>query len=375
MDYAGKDLYAIDSKGKLRVWRADIGSGGRFRTTDGLVGGSLKTSEWTQCKAKNVGRANATTPEQQAVAEVNALYVKKLKTNYYLDKADAPKGNRFFAPMLAKDYSGYPLWKKLYAQPKLDGLRAIARKEGFFSREGEKFASTAHLEAILKPLFDKHPTLILDGELYNHDLKDDFNEMSSLVRKQTIPADRLKDIETMVQYHVYDMFSGLPLPFGSRSMGVADLLNPYEGDSIVVVQTLAIPADPKEGKQFLDELFVTWLELGYEGQMVRTDEPYEPDTRSYTLLKRKEFKDGEFKVKRLEEGKGNWAGCAKRVIIELENGEECEAGLRGSKKFTKELLEGPLPKLATIRYLNRTPGGKLRCGVATAFFDEDKRKY
>lgn len=165
----------------------------------------------------------------------------------------------------------------------------------------------------------------------------------------------------------------MPTAFGLRSSALVSTVP--ASDLIHIVPTVLIPQDPKEGKKLLDDQFETWLEQGYEGQMVRLEALYEPDKRSKNLLKRKEFKDGEFKVLRLEEGKGNWAGCAKRVIIELENGEECEAGLRGSKQFTKELLEGPLPKLATIRYLNRTPGGKLRCGVATAFFDEDKRKY
>ena len=349
-----------------------MGSSGRFRTVDGLEDGKQKESAWTQCKPKNIGKVNATTAEDQAYLEVNALYAKKLKGKYYIDRADAPKGNRFFAPMLAEEYKNYPLWVQLYAQPKLDGIRAIATKDGFHSREGEKFASTAHLEAHLAPLFEANPGLILDGELYNHDLKDDFNEISSLVRKQKIPEDRLKDIEAMVQYHVYDMPVKI-LNFGLRSKALMDLVNPYEGELVHIVPTMALP-EGAEGKKVLDALYETWIEQGYEGQMVRSDSPYEEDTRSNFLLKRKEFKDGEFEVIRLEEGKGNWAGCAKKAIVRLADGQECEAGLRGSKAYTKALLEGPCPKLATVRYLGFTPAGKLRCGVVTAFY-EDTRNH
>lgn len=369
---AGKTLYALDSGGRLRIWRAELSGDGRYRTHDGLENGTIKCSEWTTAKPKNVGKANATTAVTQAESEVEALYEKKLKGKYYLNKDDAKEGNRFFAPMLAEEYKGYPLWVQLYVQPKLDGIRAIATAKGFFSREGEKFASTAHLEAELAPLFEDHPDLILDGELYNHDLKDDFNELSSLIKKKTIPADRLVEIQSMVKYHVYDIPS-VPFPFGLRSKTLVATVP--SSDLIHIVETKMIPSQAEDGKKIVDALFETWLDQGYEGQMVRLDKPYEQDTRSSSLLKRKEFKDGEFKVLRLEEGKGNWAGHAKKVVVELEDGQECEAGLRGNKKFTKELLEGPLPKLATIRYLNRTPANKLRGGVATAFFDEAKRKY
>ena len=36
--------------------------------------------------------------------------------------------------------------------------------------------------------------------------------------------------------------------------------------------------------------------------------PYEFDTRSKSLLKRKEFDTSEFRLLKIEEGEGNWAG-------------------------------------------------------------------
>ena len=35
----------------------------------------------------------------------------------------------------------------------------------------------------LAPFFEKHPGAILDGEFYNHEFKNDFNEIVSLVKK------------------------------------------------------------------------------------------------------------------------------------------------------------------------------------------------
>ena len=46
--------------------------------------------------------------------------------------------------------------------------------------------------------------MILDGELYNHDLRDNFEKIISLVRKQKpTDSDRL-DSKELVQFHCYD---------------------------------------------------------------------------------------------------------------------------------------------------------------------------
>ena len=39
--------------------------------------------------------------------------------------------------------------------------------------------------------------------------------------------------------------------------------------------------------------------------------PYEFDTRSKSLLKRKEFDTSEFRLLKIEEGEGNWAGMGR----------------------------------------------------------------
>ena len=59
----------------------------------------------------------------------------------------------------------------------------------------------------LIPFFDKHPNVILDGELYNHEIKNDFEKIISLVRKtKPTDGDRLESAE-MVQFHCYDIIN------------------------------------------------------------------------------------------------------------------------------------------------------------------------
>jgi ATP dependent DNA ligase domain. len=89
-------------------------------------------------------------------------------------------------PMLAYKVDQKPIdWTtKVYLQPKLDGVRCIFTKDGAYSRAGNEFKNVAHIKYDLTDFFRKHPNAVLDGELYNHALKDNFEKIISLVRKQ-----------------------------------------------------------------------------------------------------------------------------------------------------------------------------------------------
>ena len=94
-----------------------------------------------------------------------------------------------------------------FIQPKLDGVRCIIRKDGAFSRNGKSFKNVEHILEELKPLLDYAPELILDGELYNHDLKEDFNKIISLVRKTKRITDKdRRESQRLIQFHNYDIF-------------------------------------------------------------------------------------------------------------------------------------------------------------------------
>ena len=112
------------------------------------------------------------------------------------------------------------------------------------------------------------------------------------------------------------------------------------------------------------------IELGYEGSMLRKDAPYE-QKRSKTLLKRKDFKDAEFECVRIEEGLGNWAGLAKRVVCRLPDGREFGAGIRGTQARAKELLN-ETHKQVTVRFFDYTPDGIPRFPVVTAFWADGR---
>ena len=114
-------------------------------------------------------------------------------------------------PMLAHKYDNSRVdWSQpVYIQPKLDGVRCLFTKHGAYSRTGKKFMNLAHIELALISFFKEQPDVVLDGELYNHKLKRDFEKIISLVRKQKPTADDRLDAQHLVQFHVYDYFDGV----------------------------------------------------------------------------------------------------------------------------------------------------------------------
>lgn len=346
-------LYNLDSSDRIRIWYMER-DGNKYRTISGLEDGQLVTSEWKVARGKNVGRSNETSPEEQAELEVLSVYTKKLGNKYYENRAEVGK-HKHFAPMLAQTYRGGALSFPVCSQPKLDGIRCIARKDGLWSRQGKPIVSCDHIHNELSYFFDKFPDLVLDGELYNHQLKDDFNEIASNVRKTVNTV----DTEGVIQFYVYDC--SIERGFAGRLEFIMDQVQ--ETNNVEILDTRVA-----EKQEELDKDYAEFMESGFEGQMIRLLETefYEEGKRSNQLLKRKEFVDEEFEFVRFEEGQGNWAGYAKRVTCLLPDGREFGAGIRGTQEFTKKLLDLTFGQV-TIRYQNLTPDGIPRFPVAVDF--------
>ena len=361
-------LYKQDSKGNLREWYVEV-DGDKYRTVAGIAGGSQVISSWKTAKPKNVGRSNATTGEEQAIAEVEAKYTKKLDGEYHKTKKGSQTGAKFYKPMLAdkwenrKDKIEYPV----FVQPKLDGIRCIVNKDGMWSRQGKPIISAPHIRAELDDLFVKDPDLVLDGELYNHDYHDDFNKIVSLVKKTKPKAEDLELSKTEVEYHVYDVpsYDGL---FEKRCMYYNQLLRSKYA-SVVPVETL-----DAYNEEEVDEQFAHFLSENYEGAIVRVNALYE-QKRSKGLLKRKDFQDEEYEIVGIEEGTGNWEGYAKRVFFKLPDGRQATATLTGTQEYCAQVLEEAdeyIGKQVTVQYFALTPDGVPRFPVAKAIH-KDKR--
>ena len=246
---------------------------------------------------------------------------------------------------------------KNFIQPKLDGVRCIFTKDGAYSRTGKQFKNVAHLEEDLKDFFKQYPETILDGELYNHALKHDFEKIISLVRKQKPTDEDRFEAGNLVQYHVYDLIISLNPTYETRYNMLRMNLPIYKTMTLIANTTV----DSMEEAKMLHDVH---LAQGYEGSMLRTNGFYE-QKRSYNLQKFKDFHDTEATITGYEEGKGKRQGTLGKFLMTDDEG--IQFGCPPGKGYTYKDLANMLLNIhdyigqrATFTYFQRTQAGSYR---------------
>ena len=261
-------------------------------------------------------------------------------------------------PMLA-----YKVGKKevdwsegVFIQPKLDGVRCIFTKDGAFSRTGKQFKNVAHLEYDLSRFFRKNPYTVLDGELYNHALKNDFEQIISLVRKTKPTEEDRRNAQHLVQYHVYDVIA--------ESFNYDERFN-WLRNNLPVARTMTLirntSVDSYDEAKVLHDIH---LAQGYEGSILRLNRPYE-QKRSYNLQKFKDFNDTEATITGYEEGKGKRQGTLGKFLMTDDEGIQfgCPPGKGYTYKDLKNMLlniHDYIGQRATFTYFQRTQAGSYR---------------
>ena len=263
--------------------------------------------------------------------------------------------------MLAHKYNEDKADYPAFIQPKLDGVRCLFTAKGAFSRANNQFMNVEHIEQALKPFFAKNPTAVLDGELYNHGLKDDFEKIISLVKKKKpTDNDRLEAAE-LVEYHVYDVAS-------MTIAGYATRLNYLNSDLFRGFATWPIMhVDAKVAHDFDDatKFHAKNLKLGYEGSIYRSWSGRYKGTRSWDLMKFKDFHDAEATIIGYEIGKGKREGTLGKFIMQDHEGNEfgCPPGKGYNYKDLANMLENIhdyIGQWATFTYFERTKAGSYR---------------
>ena len=273
-----------------------------------------------------------------------------------------------YKPMLA-----YPVSKKpidynepVFIQPKLDGVRCLIQCDGnpakrgviAFSRTGKEWKNIDHILEQLIPFFIKYPNVVLDGELYNHDLKDDFEKIISLVRKQK-PTDKdRQEAQDLVQFHCYDMIDpDFDVEFDHRDEFIQTQLC-----FINYVHTLDTHQVFREDDA---KVYHTRnLDAGYEGSIVRLNTKYQ-QKRSHSLRKFKDFSDAEATIVGYLDGKGKRTGTLGKFIMQDDNGVEfgCPPGKGYNYKQLATMLENIgdyIGQRATFTFFERTKAGSYR---------------
>ena len=339
-------LYGLEKNGKTKSWTARIYCDGNKAWAEieyGQLDGKKQTITREYLEGKNIGKKNETTPLQQCLQETKKKWQdKKEKDNYTPqltiddDTPDEPASTKY-SPMLAHKYEPHTQRKKkqdiefpCYVQPKLDGLRCIVylldNQIVFQSRTGTYFDTMVHLKPQLEPLFNKYPSLVLDGELYTTSFP--FEELAGLIKKKKISqqdADKLRHIN----YNIYDVINDKTYVerYAFIYRTIPKLLN---APNIIPVKTELCP-----DLDTFKEQFAKYIDEGYEGIMLRNVHGlYRTNYRSQDLQKYKEFQEDEYIIVGFKEADGRDKGTV-IWVCQTKEGREFNVRPRGSMELRR----------------------------------------
>lgn len=307
-------LYRASSTGAMLQWSIST-EGNEIVIEAGQIGGKL-VKHRRACEAKNVGKANETTPEIQAENEAVAEWKHKFD-HKYVDSLDKVGVVRKIEVMLAPNdkfidtlnpkkstnkYAVYPG----FVQPKLDGARCLAYWEGdriVLMTRGLKEWQAPHIKAQLEKVMPRDA--MFDGEMYYHGVK-----------RQTIQKWLSNNYEEskQLELHIYDvpMCDGEEdRPFEQRLQDLERLVPgtwmTSDSGTPHLVKVLTLEVQSEEQVLAFQE---KCIEGKYEGSMFRNKKgKYESGVRSKHLLKIKLFEDDEFKIVGFTQAEGGHAGC------------------------------------------------------------------
>jgi len=274
-----------------------------------------------------------------------------------------------YKPMLAYPVSNKPIdySRLVFIQPKLDGVRCLIQCDNSivtaYSRTGKEWKNIDHILKELGPFFETHPDAVLDGELYNHDLRDNFEKIISCVRKTKPTEEHRAESEKLVQFHCYDLPSN-PHRFGVRNEWLN--LNLPVAVSMRSVETHQISAE-----KYMLANHSNFMDAGYEGSMVRLNEPYEYK-RSHTLRKVKDFHDAEATIIDWVEGKGKRKGTIGKFVGEDSEGITFGIPVMDNFEYLQDNFEEMktwVGKEATFKYFERTKANSYRFPLFKAIRD------
>ena len=359
-------LYGKSRVGKIKEWeiravQSKMDDKIRILTKHGYIDGKKQLDEIIIEEGKNIGRANETTPFEQACNEAQAKWNGKKDSGYAESIDTIPQK---ILPMLAKDYNKYShkIIFPCYIQPKLDGVRCLAKKQNneiiFTSRKGKHFKTIPHIARELDKMMLEGDTF--DGEIYIHG--ENFQDIISTIKNEK--GNGALNSEQL-QYHIYDIASNT-CDFEKR-LSIMNCYNNIILNNIIIVKTL-ICNNEADMKLFHDAC----ISVGYEGCILRNKlGTYEFDYRSDNLQKYKEFKDEEYKIINVKPGKGRYNNCGCFTCI-TSDGKEFNVNPEGTMEIKQEYLtnkENYIGKLLTVKFQEKSKDGIPRFPVGLSVRD------
>ena len=338
-------IFCKDSEGNIRYLDITCNSKGELIRVHGLVGTENPVEDIKQCKGKNLGKKNETTPAIQALKEMEAIIEVKLREGYFEKMADAIN-KEVILPMLAKDYKKESKkidWNgQVYVQRKYDGMRCLAfivdGTVKLMSRDNVEITTMNHIVKEIEAL--KLDDIILDGELF---MEENFQANMKAIKSYK------EGISEKIEYHIYDIVS--EKLFTERTKLIKELI-PSKAKHLKIVSTYKIKSE-----QTLRDYHKKFIEEGFEGSMLRIDQPYKVNARSSGLLKYKDFKDIALEIIDIVpcDVKTSWG----KPVFEL-NGKRFESGMKYSHAEREEFLVNKsnyIGKVAEVRFFEYSDNG------------------
>jgi len=242
---------------------------------------------------------------------------------------------------------------------KLNGARCVATKNGLFSRKGSAWKSCPHVSEALAPLFERYPDLVLDGELFNEDLRQDLGSIISLISKKKPTDDEIAQSRQLVKYHVYDIVD-VDHDYADRYKKLNEIVEDLNNPVVQFVACVTVSSDAQ-----IEELLKAYESQGHEGLMVRVNDVYE-NKRSKSLLKHKSFTDDEFLIVDVIEGQGNLAGKIGAFVLQDSRGVCFNSAPTGSHQYWEQMWNDRghlVGKTANVKYKELTPTTERGGGV------------
>ncbi|MCL1142952.1 hypothetical protein [Shewanella gaetbuli] len=374
-----KRLFKVHSNGKVGDWLIQVaanddGTATLKRLSTKVIGGKPVETVTNITKGKNIGRANETSPIEQALSEAKSKVSKQLDKGYVeeipAEGSQVSNSLGLAMPMLAKPIEKVKSWAfPIIAQPKLDGHRMLAtvneqQEVVLYSRKGKPM-NIPHIAAELAELYEsgRWDGQTLDGELYHHG-----------TALQTISswAKRLQPDTAKLRYHVYDIVLR-NIPYAERDGLLTNIFAGANTKAITLVYGYVL-----HNQEQLNHLHQTNINDGYEGTMVRWgDAGYEDGKRSSSLLKVKDFQDAEFTITGYALGKPYIRPEREYQVpvfqCTTENGKTFDVTAHGTMEEKDQIaqdIERYIGRKLTVKFFNLTPDGIPFLPVALRFYDE-----
>jgi DNA ligase-1 len=361
--YSLPSLNGIDKLQRKTYWRVYIVDNLIHRES-WIEGGKVKKFGAVEAKGKNVGKKNETTDQEQAFFQAYSLYLKKQDQKYSLGEIcpnavqDKPE---IHLPMLAQKYEDRGknyLKMPCGASPKLDGIRSLFQLHGeeknpvLTSRLGKRFVFLDKVKEQARNMLnlDNSPfntRIILDGELYSHDLP--FNAISGAARAS---KNRSK-YDDRIEYWIFDICDTKE-SYSDRMKTLCRLETIYKKQVPMYERRLKfVYYEWVHDHASIPKIHTKFTSQGFEGLILRNlDGKYRFKHRVNDLMKYKDFVDTEYEIVGGKEGKGTEEGAIVFACMHS-TGKTFDVRPRGSMEKRREMMEMKnqyIGKMLTVRY-------------------------